>query len=70
MVRKARYIPDASYAQSGITINALAPAVIKTPLVDNLPEEQLRYMTDKIPMKRCGTLEEISDLVSFIVSTY
>jgi NAD(P)-dependent dehydrogenase (short-subunit alcohol dehydrogenase family) len=56
------------YAQSGITINALAPAVIKTPLVDNLPEEQVRYMTDKIPMKRCGTLEEISDLVSYIVS--
>jgi NAD(P)-dependent dehydrogenase (short-subunit alcohol dehydrogenase family) len=56
------------YAESGITVNALAPAVILTPLVDKLPKEQIKYMTDKIPMKRCGTLKEVSDLASFIVS--
>ena len=46
----------------------LAPAVIRTPLVDGMPAEQIKYMTDKIPMKRCGTLEEISNLVAYIVS--
>lgn len=56
------------YANTGITINALAPAVIRTRLVDAMPEEQVKYMTDKIPMKRCGTLEEASDLALFIVS--
>ncbi len=56
------------YAETGITINALAPAVIQTPMVDAMPTEQVRYMTDKIPMKRCGTLEEIANLVLYIVS--
>ena len=56
------------YAETGITVNALAPAVIRTAMVDALPEEQVKYMTDKIPMKRCGTLEEIANLVAFIVS--
>jgi NAD(P)-dependent dehydrogenase (short-subunit alcohol dehydrogenase family) len=56
------------YAENGITVNALAPAVIRTPMVDALPEAQVKYMTDKIPMKRCGTLEEIAQMAAFIVS--
>jgi NAD(P)-dependent dehydrogenase (short-subunit alcohol dehydrogenase family) len=56
------------YAETGITVNALAPAVIRTAMVEALPEEQVKYMTDKIPMKRCGTLEEIANLCTFIVS--
>ncbi len=56
------------YAETGITINALAPAVIKTPMVEAMPEAQVRYLTDKIPMKRCGTLEEIAHMAQFIVS--
>ncbi len=56
------------YAETGITINALAPAVIQTALVDAMPEEQVKYMTDKIPMKRCGTLEEIASIALYIVS--
>lgn len=56
------------YAETGITINALAPAVIQTPMVEAMPEAQVKYMTDKIPMKRCGTLEEIAHMAQFIVS--
>lgn len=55
-------------AETGVTVNALAPAVIRTPMVDALPAAQVTYMTDKIPMKRCGTLEEAADTAIFIVS--
>ena len=56
------------YAESGITINALAPAVIRTQMVEAMPAAQVQYMTDKIPMKRCGTLDEIAHMAAFIVS--
>lgn len=56
------------YAETGITVNALAPAVIRTAMVEAMPEEQVKYMTDKIPMKRCGTLDEIAHIAAFIVS--
>lgn len=56
------------YAETGITINALAPAVIRTDLVAAMPEQQVRYMTDKIPMKRTGTLDEVAAMIAFIVS--
>ncbi len=56
------------YAETGITINALAPAVIQTAMVDLMPQKQVKYMTDKIPMKRCGTLIEFSNMATFIVS--
>jgi Dehydrogenases with different specificities (related to short-chain alcohol dehydrogenases) len=37
-------------------------------LLDQMPAEQIKYMTDKIPMKRCGTLEEVANIAAYIVS--
>lgn len=56
------------FAESGITVNAIAPAVIKTAMVEAIHPDQVKYMTDKIPMKRCGTLDEIASLSCWIVS--
>ncbi|MSP83284.1 MAG: SDR family oxidoreductase [Alphaproteobacteria bacterium] len=56
------------YATTGVTINALAPAVVRTPMVDALPEAQVTYMTDKIPMRRCGELDEVAHMIAWIVS--
>ena len=47
------------YAESGITCNALTPAVVRTEMVAAMPDAQVKYMTDKIPMKRTGELSEI-----------
>ena len=56
------------YAETGVTVNAVAPAVIQTAMVDAMPVEQVKYMTDKIPMKRTCGLQEVADLVAFAAS--
>jgi 3-oxoacyl-[acyl-carrier protein] reductase len=55
-------------ATSGVTINALAPAVIQTPLVAALPDATVSYMTAKIPMARTGTLDEAARMAAFAIS--
>jgi len=56
------------YAETGITVNGIAPAVIATEFNENTDPAMLKYMTDKIPMKRMGTIEETAALASWIVS--
>jgi 3-oxoacyl-[acyl-carrier protein] reductase len=56
------------YGPEGVTVNALAPAVIMTPLVEAMPAHQVAYMTEKIPMGRLGTLDEAAAMAEFIVS--
>ena len=56
------------YAETGITCNAIAPAVVRTAMVEALPAAQVQYMTDKIPMKRTGEIEEIAAVVAFAAS--
>jgi NAD(P)-dependent dehydrogenase (short-subunit alcohol dehydrogenase family) len=56
------------YAETGVTVNALAPAVIRTPLVEALPQATVDYMTAKIPMRRCGDLQEAAACIAWIVS--
>ncbi len=55
-------------AETGVTVNAVAPALIRTKLLDQFTDAQVQYMTDRIPMKRLGRPEEVADLVAFIAS--
>ncbi len=55
-------------ATEGICVNAVAPAVVHTRILDQLTPEQITYMTDKIPMRRTGKPEEIAAVVHFLAS--
>ena len=55
-------------ATSGIRVNVVCPAVIKTEMLDDVTEEQIGYMLAKIPMGRMGSVEEIAAMVGWMCS--
>jgi len=55
-------------ATEGICVNAVAPAVVHTRILDQLTPEQVDYMTQRIPMRRTGKPEEIAAVVHFLAS--
>lgn len=56
------------YAQSGVTINALAPAVIATPMNATTAPAVLQQLAAKIPMQRLGSVAEAASIACWICS--
>jgi 3-oxoacyl-[acyl-carrier protein] reductase len=52
----------------GIIVNAITPAVICTPILDQLTPDQVHYMTARIPLGRMGKPEEVAALTHFLAS--
>lgn len=52
----------------GITVNAVAPGFIDTPMTQKLPEEVAAKYLENIPLKRFGTPEEVAEVVAFLAS--
>jgi NAD(P)-dependent dehydrogenase (short-subunit alcohol dehydrogenase family) len=55
-------------AQLGIYVNAIAPAVIETPILQQLTPEQVQYMVQRIPLGRVGQPHEVAALVAWLAS--
>jgi 3-oxoacyl-[acyl-carrier protein] reductase len=53
-------------ARRGITVNAVAPGIIKSPAVDAVVDTN--RIAELVPMKRAGRPEEVADLVGFLAS--
>jgi len=55
-------------ATTGVLVNAIAPAVIATPMNAATAPDLLAHMTSLIPMRRIGQPEEVAELVAFLCS--
>jgi 3-oxoacyl-[acyl-carrier protein] reductase len=55
-------------AGSGILVNSVAPAVIDTPILGQISEEHIAYMTSRIPLGRMGGTAEVAALICWLAS--
>ncbi|MFJ6281260.1 SDR family NAD(P)-dependent oxidoreductase [Arthrobacter subterraneus] len=55
-------------ATTGVLVNAIAPAVIATPINGDTAPDVLAHITSLIPMKRVGKAEEVAELITWLSS--
>ncbi len=55
-------------ATTGIRVNCVTPAAVKTEMFAQMTEQHIGYMLSKIPMGRFGLVEEIAALVAWLAS--
>jgi 3-oxoacyl-[acyl-carrier protein] reductase len=55
-------------ASTGILVNSVAPAVIRTPILEQMSQEHVDYMIARVPLGRLGEVEEVAELVAYLAS--
>ena len=55
-------------ATTGVLVNCVAPAVVKTELFSQMTEQHIQYMLSKIPMNRFGEVDEVAEMVAWLAS--
>ena len=53
-------------ADTGVRVNCVTPAAVKTAIFDQMSPEHIAFMLSKIPMARFGTPEEVAAMVSWL----
>jgi 3-oxoacyl-[acyl-carrier protein] reductase len=53
-------------ADTGIRVNCITPAAVKTAIFDQISEQHIQFMLSKIPMGRFGQPEEIAAMVAWL----
>ncbi|MBM3944471.1 MAG: SDR family oxidoreductase [SAR202 cluster bacterium] len=55
-------------AKTGIRVNCVAPALIQTKILDQFTPEQVKYLTERIPLGRLGDIKEVAAMVAWLAS--
>jgi 2-dehydro-3-deoxy-L-rhamnonate dehydrogenase (NAD+) len=55
-------------AKNNISVNAVTPAAVRTPIFNQMPQSHIDFMLSKIPRGRFGTVEEVANLVCWLAS--
>ena len=55
-------------ARTGIRVNCVTPAAVKTAIFDQMSQAHIDFMLSKIPMGRFGTVDEIASLIAWLAS--
>jgi NAD(P)-dependent dehydrogenase (short-subunit alcohol dehydrogenase family) len=53
-------------ADTGVRVNCITPAAVKTAIFDQMSEQHIQFMLSKIPMGRFGTPEEVAAMVAWL----
>ncbi len=56
------------FARFGVTVNAVAPGYIQTPMTEKIPEKIKNQVLEKIPLGKFGTPDDVAELVMFLAS--
>ncbi len=55
-------------AKTGVRVNCVTPAAVRTAIFDQITQEHIDFMLSKIPMGRFGTVEEIAAMICWLAS--
>jgi 2-dehydro-3-deoxy-L-rhamnonate dehydrogenase (NAD+) len=55
-------------ATSEIRVNCVTPAAVRTPIFDQMTQQQVDWMLSKIPIGRFGGIDEVASLVCWLAS--
>lgn len=55
-------------AKTNITVNAVTPAAVRTPIFDQMPQTHIDFMLSRIPKGRFGTVDENASLICWLAS--
>ena len=55
-------------ARTGIRVNCITPAAVRTGIFDQMTQQHIDFMLSKIPMNRFGTVDEMAGMIAWLAS--